>query len=572
MTGSDGGSAPGFTPEPEGSRVWVNGWSIETDSGEARKGARQVRLQPRPLAVLLYLLRHRGRVIPREELLATVWDGRFVTQDVVWRAISHLRRCLSDADGPSASLIETLPGRGYRIPQARAPVPAAEASRAAPPSPTAIPAAADARPRRRPYLLAAGLSALAVTALVWTGAPRLDHRGGARADGEVTPADTAVQAREHYQRGLEYYKRLGLVDVERSIAAYTRALELDPDLVEARAALASSYCLRGLYRYDQADLELAMATAEGAVDADPTLPAAHKAMALAYRAQGKNRQSLAASRRAVELDPSYPEGAHNVGANLNRLGRPDAAVAWHRRAIALEPRQVVFVKGLGDAFYLMGSWAEARRWYAEALAREPFHDLTTAVLAKIDLMEGDVGVARDRLAQALEVHPRSPELLLMAALVEQVNGREDEARELAARSRRATAGRDAETYLRQLSLAAAADREEQLESFVGVGRAAIEGGDEDWGTPFLMAGAEALRGRDAEALDLLSAAVAAGFLDYRLVQIDPIFANLRGNPRFVALMDALARRASTMRRAASVPAEPSIPRQLADLGPLRFQG
>lgn len=168
MTRSDGGSAPSLAPERESSRVRVGGWSIETDSGEASKGPRQVRLQPRPLSVLLHLARHRGRVVSKEELLANVWEDRFVTQDVVWRAISTLRRCLCDPDGPAASLIETLPGRGYRVPQARDPAPATEASRATLPLPAPDPSSGErARLRRRTSRLVAGLTA----------APSLPSRG-----------------------------------------------------------------------------------------------------------------------------------------------------------------------------------------------------------------------------------------------------------------------------------------------------------------------------------------------------------------------------------------------------------
>lgn len=524
--------------------VRIGEWRIDPASGEARSGRRTVRLQARPLSVLLYLWERPGRVVSKEELLETVWEGRYVTQDVVWRAVFKLRRALSDGDGERSSLVETLPGRGYRLAAARA---ATDEAVGLPP------ASGPERWSLSPLRTAVAVAVVALVSAVgwWTGRPGSDEpparvASGALAVASPEPAD----AREHYRRGLSYYERLDPVDVDRSIAAYRQALDLDPGLVEARAALASAYCIRGLYRYDPADLERALATAERAVGEDPSLPQAHKARARVYLALGKNRLAMEASRRAVELDPLYPEGAHNLGAALNRLGRPHDALEWHYRAVVLGPRQVVFAKGLADAYYLLGEWSEARRWYREALEREPFHAFATENLAKIEILDGHPGTARHLLARALAVHPESPELLFQAALLEQVEGDREAAERYLERASRATAGRDARVYLRQLSLRPAGERDPALERFVGVGQAAVDAGDEDWGSLVLMAGAESLRGRVDEAIELLVKAIDLGFLDYRLVQADPVYAGLWDDRRFAAMIEGVSERARGLRAVA----------------------
>jgi tetratricopeptide (TPR) repeat protein len=518
--------------------VTVGGWTIDPASGDATREGRTARLQPRPLEVLLYLHENRGRVVSKEELLETVWEGRFVTQDVVWRAVCALRRALAGPGGSRPGLVETIPGRGYRL-----------APEEPPPSGGASPRSPRGRGRWRSLLVrratpaALGLAAV-LAGWLWL---RADTRPPEAPTTPPAGAGEATDAREHYRRGIAFYKRLDEVDVERSIAAFRRALELDPHLVEARAALASSYCIRGLYRYDQADLDTALATARQAVAEAPDLAAGHKAMALSYRALGRNRQALESSRRAVELDPDYPEAAHNLGASLCHLGRPHLAVEWHRRAVALDRRQVVFAKGLADAYYLLGDWTRARRWYGEALEREPFHAPTTAILAKIDLLEGRVAAARELLAATLELHPESPELLLGAALVEHVRGDREATAEYLERASRATGGQDVETYLRQLSLLPPDESGPALDRFVEIGRASIERDDEDWWPRIVAAGGEAVAGHRDEALDLLSQAVELGFLDYRLLRVDPLYRELWGDPRFGAFTDRLARRVQRLR-------------------------
>lgn len=538
--------------------VRIGEWRIDPASGDASDGRRTLRLQARPLSVLLYLWERPGRVVSKEELLETVWEGRFVTQDVVWRAVSKLRRTLTGDGRARNTLVETIPGRGYRLVASRAPADEA----AGLPSARGLPR----WPLSHRRVAVAVVTLVAVVAW-WTwragsDEPRAEMASGALTVASPVPAD----AREHYLRGLAYYKRLDPVDVERSIAAYQRALELDPGLVEARAALASSYCIRGLYRYDHAELEKALATANQAVGEDPSLPEAHKARARVYLALGKNRLALEESRRAVEIDPLYPEGAHNLGAALNRLGRPHEALQWHYRAVVLQPRQVVFAKGLGDAYYLLGEWSEARRWYREALEREPFHDLTTAELAKIEILEERFETARRLLARTLAVHPESPELLVQAALLEHVVGDLEAAKGYLESASRATAGKDARVYLRQLALRPAGERDAALERFVSVGQAAINAGDEDWGALVLMSGAESLRGRVDEAIELLSEAIDLGFMDYRRLQVDPIYAGLWDDRRFAAMMRRVSERARGLRTVEPPPAPPrSAPIRLSEL-------
>jgi pimeloyl-ACP methyl ester carboxylesterase/DNA-binding winged helix-turn-helix (wHTH) protein len=69
-------------------------------------------LQPRVLDVLGYLVRHRERVVPKEELLRELWPDAVVTDASLQRAVSLARRAL----GPSGSaLLRTHARRGYRF-------------------------------------------------------------------------------------------------------------------------------------------------------------------------------------------------------------------------------------------------------------------------------------------------------------------------------------------------------------------------------------------------------------------------------------------------------------------------
>ena len=92
-----------------------------------------IALEPKPLAVLLHLLRRHPVLVENQELLDTIWSDVVVTRSSLARAVHALRRALGeDADG--GSVIRTERGRGYGIAvpverEAGAPLPSARVAR-----------------------------------------------------------------------------------------------------------------------------------------------------------------------------------------------------------------------------------------------------------------------------------------------------------------------------------------------------------------------------------------------------------------------------------------------------------
>ncbi|MGY4572347.1 winged helix-turn-helix domain-containing protein [Bradyrhizobium pachyrhizi] len=84
------------------------------EAGRVLLCARQeVPLQPRVFDLLIYLVRHRDRVISKEELLEAVWPDVTVTDNSLQRAVSALRAALRH--GGMDGAIRNLPGKGYRF-------------------------------------------------------------------------------------------------------------------------------------------------------------------------------------------------------------------------------------------------------------------------------------------------------------------------------------------------------------------------------------------------------------------------------------------------------------------------
>jgi pimeloyl-ACP methyl ester carboxylesterase/DNA-binding winged helix-turn-helix (wHTH) protein len=89
-------------------------FQLDPVRGQLLRGAEVVPLPPKAFSLLHYMAGNSGRLIPKRELLAKVWPGVYVTDDVLKTTIRDLRRALQD-DPHAPRFIETAHRRGYRF-------------------------------------------------------------------------------------------------------------------------------------------------------------------------------------------------------------------------------------------------------------------------------------------------------------------------------------------------------------------------------------------------------------------------------------------------------------------------
>jgi DNA-binding winged helix-turn-helix (wHTH) protein/TolB-like protein len=89
-------------------------WLVCPKLNTVQADGRAIRLEPKFMQVLVCLADRSGEVVSKEELMRAVWMDTFVTDDVLMRAISELRRVLGD-DAKQPHVIETVARSGYRI-------------------------------------------------------------------------------------------------------------------------------------------------------------------------------------------------------------------------------------------------------------------------------------------------------------------------------------------------------------------------------------------------------------------------------------------------------------------------
>jgi DNA-binding winged helix-turn-helix (wHTH) protein/TolB-like protein/predicted Zn-dependent protease len=89
---------------------------FQLDARERRlsRGDQIVRLEPRSVDLLHFLLERAGKLVRKEELISAVWAQSVVTDNALTRCMHQVRAALDD-DAEAPRYIETVPGAGYRF-------------------------------------------------------------------------------------------------------------------------------------------------------------------------------------------------------------------------------------------------------------------------------------------------------------------------------------------------------------------------------------------------------------------------------------------------------------------------
>ena len=76
-------------------RYLFEDYALDIDRRELLRGTGLVSVEPQVFDLLLYLIRNRERVVSRDDLLASVWQGRIVSESALSTRINAARSCLA---------------------------------------------------------------------------------------------------------------------------------------------------------------------------------------------------------------------------------------------------------------------------------------------------------------------------------------------------------------------------------------------------------------------------------------------------------------------------------------------
>jgi DNA-binding winged helix-turn-helix (wHTH) protein len=341
---------------------------------ELWRGGQRQDIEPKPFALLHYLIRHRERVVPHEELMAALWPTEDVSPGALARAVMLARRAVGDAG--SDGVIRTMARVGYRF--------AAEVKTAAPDNgPIGLALLPFDNQTGDSQLDWAELGLMSLVARALAQEPRLSIPPVAQvlAALDTLPATAAVRERADALRRLLGVRQVVAV----SIAGHGDQLELlarwlgDPALGAPPVAMtlngvdALATTATGLAR-SLVEAMLPSGEAKAPAGGHALDPLAGEAMARAMQAAAEQRWTAAAHLLQVVLD--FAPGNEGVQLELLRaqaaLGAPAAQPLGQvlldgARARSDELQIARVEQALGRACLNQGDYAAAQKHLSSAL-------------------------------------------------------------------------------------------------------------------------------------------------------------------------------------------------------------
>jgi TolB-like protein len=395
--------------------------------------------EPQVLALLFYLVANRHRMVSKDDLIESVWQGRIVSDAAIASRIKSVRQLVGD-NGTAQQVIRTVHGRGFRFvadlqemaPAASGAIVAAEgAAGTARPSIAVLPFAStgdidtlaivgQALPqeiinelaRLRWLLVIARSSSFRFAAAnpdvrqigqalgvgyVLHGTLGLAS-GRLMADVElVDTGDASLVWSEHFEVPVDSVQFLHSAIVTSVVAA----LEFHVPLHEAERARQSTadtlaawsayhLGLQRMFRFTAADNAAAGGLFAHAIAREPGFARAHAGLSFvrfqdAFLDYGDAAAAVVAAReaadRAVQLDPLDPFANASMGRAHWLSGDLDTGLGWLDRATQLSPNYAQGVYARAWTHSLLGKGADGQRDVDQAMLLSPLDPLRYAMLA-----------------------------------------------------------------------------------------------------------------------------------------------------------------------------------------------
>lgn len=360
-------------------------FELDLDRYQLRHGVQVLHVEPRVLDLLAYLVRHRSRVVPKDELLDQVWKTRVVGESALSRCIMQARKALA-ADGRDEAVIQTHHRRGFRFMMDVTETPAV---------PGAAPVAGSV----------------------------------ARASAE-TPADALCA------RALLLWKKRSPEGMREAVLLLQQAIECDPDHAPSYAALGDCYGFIGFLQQTAPSsvFPKARAAVARALALDPGLAEAHACRGFIETVYGWGPAAAAqACEQALQLDGRLAIGHHRLGLLWLAQRRFDDAAVALQRAAELDPLSPILATACGLPLMAAGQARAAVNVYRSVLESEPLFFPAHLYLGLALEADGQLDAAVAALKTAVEVTPAETEALPALAHVHARRGQRDEAAQILGR-------------------------------------------------------------------------------------------------------------------------------------------
>ena len=320
----------------------------------------------------------------------------------------------------------------------------------------------------------------------------------------IAKAPTAdPEAYELYLKGRFFWNKRSGVDLRKAIDYFNQAVAKDPNYALAYAGLADSYML--LPNYGGTSARESIAPARSAITKalalDDSLAEAHASLGLLDTLELRLERAVGDFERAIELKPNYATAHHWLMLGQLSLGRFDQAIAEGKRAIELDPLSLIINADYAWAYACAHRFDEAEKQARKTLEIDPRFFLAHYYLGGILQRKGRLDEAIPEFQKSVELNDDAYSIAMLGQAYAR-NGQKDEAQKILSRLTDEAKSRYVAPYASAVLYLGLGDKE--------------------------------------RALAELERAYQTGDNNYLFVlKVDPMTDELRGDPRFEALVQKI---------------------------------
>jgi TolB-like protein len=444
-------------------RYRVGEYVMDLRKFELRKNDCLLAAEPQVLSLIFLLVENRDRLVSKDELVATIWGGRAISDAAISSRIKTARQLLGD-DGEAQRLIRTVHGKGFRF--------VGEVTAEADGSSALSLDYSDSKPSIAvlpfhctdprlaiisdglPHDLIVGLSRLRSLTVIARGSSfRFRHWSGDLAQVGATLGVTYCLTGTVHAAGDRVAVAVELVDAATSSTFWGNLYEGDlNELHDVRERIQTEVIctlelqiahheaerarlrspedlsawsayhlgLQHVFRFNRTDNALGLQYFEQAAARDPRFSQAHAGVSFA-RFQNAFMQysddiehevteARRAAETAIELDEQDPTANLMMGRSLWLEDKLESSVPWLERAITLSPNYAQAIYSRAFTHLLMSENQSGHDKAQAALRRSPIDPLRYAMLSCFGFNEALLGgeaegaILVDRAAREPRAH------------------------------------------------------------------------------------------------------------------------------------------------------------------------
>ena len=310
------------------------------------------------------------------------------------------------------------------------------------------------------------------------------------------------EAYELYLKGRFFAEKRTGADLGTSIGYCDQAIAKDPGYPLAYVGRADSYMLLSPYGAisPKESIPPAKAALKKALELDDSLAQAHASSGLLATLELDLNRGFTELERAIQLNPNYATAHHWLALPLQAIGQSDRGIAEGKRAIELDPLSLICNADLSWGYFQAHRYDETEAQARKTLEMDPRFYVAHYYLGEALQLKGKLtdAIAEFQKSADLNNDPFSHAMLGQAYARQ---GKTDEAQKVLARLREQAKSQYVSPYAFAVILTALGDKAHAIDE--------LEHGYDD-----------------------------SGFY-ISLIKVDPLFDDLRGDPRFEALVQKI---------------------------------